>query len=328
LEIENLQHISGSGELSITSGKTKVAVLAGGIGPERSISIKSGKAVAEALRQAGFDVVLSDITPDDMGILDDDGIDVFFVALHGEFGEDGRIQQILEDKSLCYTGSGPAACRLAFDKMASKAAFAEAGVAVPAALDFGGKTGIGTLKEKLSRLGRRFVVKPIRQGSSVGLHIAGDIEQALAGASRCLSEFGDCMIEQLIDGTDITVGVLSGKALPVIELKTRKGFYDFDAKYTDEQTQFLFDTVKEPQIIEHINTSALSCFGALGCRHFARVDFRVTDDGRAFALEVNAIPGFTARSDLPKAAARLGLSMSQLCKDIVEAALKERLLCS
>jgi D-alanine-D-alanine ligase len=136
------------------------------------------------------------------------------------------------------------------------------------------------------------------------------------------------MIEQLIDGRDITVGILFDRALPVIELKTRKGFYDYDAKYSDEQTQFLFDTIKEPQIIEHINSSALNCFNALGCRHFARVDFRLTDDGRAFALEVNAIPGFTARSDLPKAAARLGLSMSRLCKQIVEVALKEKLLCS
>ena len=313
--------------MSIKPDKTRVAVLAGGIGRERSISINSGKAVAEALRQAGFDVVLSDITPDNTGILDDDSRDVFFVALHGEFGEDGQIQQMLEDKSLCYTGSGPAACRLAFDKMASKAAFAGAGVAVPAAFEFSEKTDIGILKEKLSRLGRRFVVKPIRQGSSVGLHIAEDVGQAIADAGRCLSEFGDCMIEQLIDGADITVGVLSGKALPVIELKTRKGFYDYDAKYADRCTQFLFETIKEPQIIEHINTSALSCFRAIGCRHFARVDFRLTDEGRAFALEVNAIPGFTARSDLPKAAARMGISMPKLCREIVEAALKERLPC-
>jgi D-alanine-D-alanine ligase len=129
------------------------------------------------------------------------------------------------------------------------------------------------------------------------------------------------MIEELIPGRDITVGILCDQALPIIELRTQTGFYDYHAKYTDEQTEFLFDTIDDPELTAKIKAAALDCFNALGCRHFARVDFRLGDDGVAYALELNAIPGFTARSDLPKAAAKAGISTSDLYVKIIEAAL-------
>jgi len=298
----------------------KVAVLMGGIGQERDISIQSGSCVAKALKEAGLDVVTSDIGPDNLEILEDSSIDVFFTALHGKFGEDGQLQQILENKSLCYTGSGPAACKLAWDKMAGKKVFAEAGIAAPAAIEFNSNTDTEQLEKKLRQLADKYVVKPIRQGSSVGFNIVNDRHKVLDAASQCLSDFGDCMIEELIPGRDITVGILCDQALPIIELRTQTGFYDYHAKYADEKTEFLFDTIDDPVLTKNIKAAALGCFNALGCRHFARVDFRLGDDGIAYALELNAIPGFTTRSDLPKAAEKTGISMSDLCVRIIETA--------
>ena len=272
------------------------------------------------MKEAGFNVITADIRPDYLDILEDPNIDVFFPVLHGEFGEDGQLQQILEDKSLLYTGSGPTACRLAFDKMASKKAFTEAGVATPASIEFNADSDIRLLEEQLRRLTDKYVLKPIRQGSSVGFNTADDWRGAIAGAQECLRKFGDCMIEKLVPGRDITVGILCEQALPIIELRTQTGFYDYLAKYTDKQTEFLFDTIEDQSVSAKINKAALDCFNALGCRHFARVDFRLDNDGTAYALELNAIPGFTTRSDLPKAAAKAGISMSQLCTKIIEAA--------
>ena len=304
--------------------RLNVAVLTGGIGSERDISIQSGVCVADALKQADFNVVTADIRPDRLDILQNDTIDVFFPALHGKFGEDGQLQQILEDKSLLYTGSEPSASRLAFDKMASKKAFAEAGAAAPAAIDFKPDADTRLLEKQLSRLADKYVVKPIKQGSSVGVSIVSGPREAIAAAQKVYSEFGDCMIEQFIAGREVTVGILCGRALPIIEIRPRTGFYDYHAKYVDEQTEFLFETISDPALAENIKAEALDCFNALDCRHFARVDFILTDDGIAYVLETNTIPGFTTHSLLPKAAEKDGLSMSDLCRKIVETALENK----
>ncbi len=306
-------------KLKIVNSKLKAVVLAGGPGSECGISLQSGACVAEALRGAGLCVKTADITPDDMGILAADGIDVFFIALHGEFGEDGQLQQILEEASLSYTGCGPAASKLAFDKIASKKAFTRAGVKTPAAIEFNGEADI----KQLQQLGDRYVVKPVREGSSVGISIVDDGDEAIAVAQKTLSEFGDCMIEEFIPGREITVGILGDRALPIVEVQTRTGFYDYQAKYLDEQTEYLFDTIKDPALAEEIQTAALECFGVLGCRDFARVDFRLNDKHELYVLEVNTIPGFTSHSLLPMAAAKAGLSMSDLCVKIIEAALEK-----
>ncbi|MGA1980435.1 MAG: D-alanine--D-alanine ligase [Sedimentisphaerales bacterium] len=307
---------------SLIESRVKVAVLMGGIGEERDISIQSGSCVAQALKEAGLDVVTSDVGPDNLDILEDSSIDVFFLALHGRFGEDGQLQQILEDKSLRYTGSRPRACRLALDKMASKKAFSKAGILTPVAIEFNSNADPAKLEKQLEQFADRFVVKPVTQGSSIGMSVANNSREAIAAASDCFSEFGDCMIEELIPGRDITVGILCDQALPIIELRTQSGFYDYHSKYFDEQTEFLFDTIDNPALTAKIKTAALDCFNALGCRHFARVDFRLNNDDDAYALELNAIPGFTSRSDLPKAAAKTGLSMNDLCIKIIEAALR------
>ena len=296
----------------------------GGVGQERDISIQSGRCVAEALEKAGFNVVTADIRPDNMDILEDDGIDVFFITLHGKFGEDGQLQQILENKSLLYTGSGPVASRLAFDKMASKKAFARAGVATAAAIEFNTDSDIRKFEGQLLELGDKFVVKPVRQGSSIGVSIVSDRHKVIAAAQETLKKFGDCMIEKFVPGREVTVSILCGQALPIIEVRTKTGFYNYHAKYLDERTEFLFDTISDPAAVRNIEAAALDCFDVLGCRHFARVDFILSDDGIPYALEVNTIPGFTSHSLLPKAAAKVGLTMSDLCTNIIEAALANK----
>jgi D-alanine-D-alanine ligase len=292
----------------------------GGISEERDISIQSGTCVARALEEAGLNVLTADIGPDKLETLDDSNIDVFFLALHGRFGEDGQLQQLLEDRGLIYTGSGPRASRLAFDKMAAKKVFAQAGINVPLAVEISPGVGIEHLEEQLQQLGRKYVVKPLRQGSSVGISIVTDPRQAIAAAQKTCSEFGDCMIEKFISGREVTVGILEDRALPIVEIRSKTGFYDYRAKYIDERTEYLFDTIDNAVLSAKIKTAALDCFNALGCRHFARVDLILGKDDIPYALEVNTIPGFTTHSLLPKAAAKAGLSMSDLCVRIVDSA--------
>lgn len=302
----------------------KVAVLAGGVGEERAISLQSGECVTQALTGAGVNAICADITPDDMSILDKSGIDAFFLALHGRFGEDGQLQKILEEKGLVYTGSGPEASRLAFDKMLSKLAFGKAGVSTSPAVLFDPALDMGTLEKQVSKLGEKFVVKPLRQGSSVGVSIVSGAANAIEAAGKCHNSFGDCMIEKFIPGRELTVGVLCERALPIIEIRPKEGFFDYQAKYLDDSTEYLFDTIDDEALVTKINTAAMACFRALGCRHVARVDFILTEQGEPIALEVNNIPGMTTHSCVPKAAARIGMSMGQLCVRIIDAAMQGR----
>jgi D-alanine-D-alanine ligase len=300
--------------------KLTVAVLMGGIGSEREVSLQSGKCVAQALQQAGMTVIVNDITPDAIEILNDRSIDVFFPALHGQFGEDGRLQQIFEDKSLIYAGSGPAASKAAFDKMISKKIFARSGVPVPKAIEFNGQIDAGQIRTKLQPVTDKYVVKPLRQGSSIGVSIVSTAQDAVEAAKQTQKQYGDCMIEEFIPGRELTVGVLCDRTLPIIEIKPKSGFYNYHAKYIDEETAYLFDTITDSSLVTLVSKAGMDCFKALGCRHFARIDFILTEQGTPYALEANTIPGFTSHSLLPKAAAKAGISISNLCKTIVEAA--------
>ncbi len=306
----------------VVNSQFKVAVLAGGVGSEREVSIQSGECIARGLKEAGLKVEIGDIGPDNLSILEDESIDVFFIALHGKFGEDGQLQQILEEKSLLYTGSGPAASKLAFDKIASKKAFKAVDVPTPTAVEFNCNSDLQELEKELQQSGKSYVVKPIKEGSSVGVRIIRDSQEVVAVAQKTLSGFGDCMIEEFVAGREITVGILCGEALPIIEIRPKEEFYNYQAKYMDERTEFLFDTIKDAELAAKIKADALACFRALGCKDFGRVDFVLGDEKIAYALEVNTIPGFTSHSLLPMAAAKAGFSMGDLCVKIVEAALR------
>jgi D-alanine-D-alanine ligase len=316
-------HPSPNPMVSSSPDQLKIAVLMGGISREREVSIQSGKCVADALKKAGVNVVTADVKPDSLGILDDETIDVFFIALHGTFGEDGQIQKILESKGLIYTGSGPLASRLAFDKWESKKIFTAAGVAMPDSILFEpGKKNVD-LEKRIRQLGSKYVVKPLREGSTIGISIADDPKEAIEAAKKCAAQFGECMIEGFIKGREITVSILGKQALPVIEIRPRAGFYDYHAKYIDDKTEYLFDSLNDPALVDKVQESAITCFNSLGCRGAARVDFIIGDDGKPYALEINTIPGMTSHSLLPKAAAKIGISMGRLCLKIVELALAE-----
>ena len=294
----------------------------GGIGSEREVSLLSGANIATALRGADFDVVEFDIAPDRLGILDDGSVDVFFPALHGEFGEDGQLQEILEARGLCFVGSDSRSSRLAFDKIVSKELFSGVGVRVAGDVCITSAEHLEGLCDRLAKVGERFVVKPIREGSSVGVEIvSGHVEAALAG-EKCFSKYGDCMIEEFIAGREITVGILNGRALPVIEIRSKMQFYDYHAKYVDDATEYLFDTIADGDVVARVQEMAVKCFEVLGCRHLGRVDMIIDDDDAEYVLELNTLPGFTSHSLLPMAGAKAGYSASRLCSQIVEAALE------
>ncbi len=307
-----------------TPGKSvnqlNIAVLAGGAGSERQVSLLSGQNIHNALLKEGLNAALCDLDPQKLDILDDPDIDLFFLALHGRFGEDGQLQQILEQKHKPFTGSGSKASRLAFDKVAAKKIFAQAGLPVAGQVVLNGSTNQAELAKSLKNLAARFVVKPIREGSSVGIQILDDPLDAAQAAVNCRNAFGDCMVEAFVPGREITVGILETKALPIIEIRTKKQFYDYNAKYLDDATEYLFDTVADAGLAKEIQRLAEKCFNALGCRHLSRVDFILTPDNKPCILEINTLPGFTSHSLLPMAAAYAGIPAEKLCARIACAA--------
>ncbi|AQT70204.1 D-alanine--D-alanine ligase B [Anaerohalosphaera lusitana] len=302
----------------------KVAVLMGGISSEREISLESGSTVAGSLAEAGLDVVEFDVAPDRLSILDDESVDVFFPILHGEWGEDGQLQQILTDRGLCFTGSGPDASRIAMDKVACKKAV-ESKTDVPLAghVELTSDTGEDDVRNMLASMGDKFVVKPPLQGSSVGVTVVQGLDSACRCALKTLAEYGNCMVEKFISGRELTVAVLDGQALPIIEIRSKTGFYDFNAKYVDNATEYLFDTIADQALVSRISDMALQCFDAVGCRHWGRIDFILSEDGTPYFLEINTLPGFTSHSLVPMAARKAGISAPELCTRIVEAAIRD-----
>lgn len=295
----------------------KITVLSGGPSSEREVSLKSGRAVAQALSSLGHQIHCADISPDDLSALDH-ACDLVFVALHGAFGEDGRLQQLLEERHIRYCGSGPVASARAMDKVAAKRRFVEAEVPTP-------RFDVVT-PDRVDRVANAWtlpvVVKPVADGSSVDVEIVQTPERFVALLRSLTRTHGRCLIEQYVKGPELTVGILGDEALPPIEIRTQREFYDYQAKYVDEDTQYLFDIDLPEPVLEQVRSLSLRAHQALGCRHFSRVDWMV--DGQThqpYALEVNTIPGFTDHSLLPKAAARAGLSFAALCNRIVELAL-------
>jgi len=306
--------------------KLAITVLSGGPSNEREISLESGKAVAAALRSLGHDVVVADVGPNDFKGLARQ-VDCVFVVLHGPFGEDGEVQKVLERRGLAYGGSGPEACAVAMNKYLSKKKFIELGLPTPRyAVATRGATGEGdeqSVREAMASWSLPVVVKPIKEGSSLNCHIVRDFERFRPAIDSVLKIYGDCIVEEFIPGMEITVGILGDKALPPIEIRTKRDFYNYEAKYKDDDTQYLFDIDLPPGLLARIEAMSLKAHEGLGCRDFSRVDWRVDPQtGEAYILEVNVIPGMTSHSLVPKAAAKAGLAMPQLCQFIVDAAVK------
>lgn len=296
--------------------RLRVAVLMGGPSEESEVSYRSGRMVAQALLDAGAQVSEVDVRGPDSWL--PSNVDVAFIALHGTFGEDGQIQGLLEKRGVPYTGSGIEASALAFDKAAAKAAFVDAGIATPWSVVIEeGTAPLVAIKPPL-------VVKPARQGSSVGVTMVNE-RSALPQACALAWRYDDrVIIEKFIAGRELTVGILGNKALPVVEICTRRPFFDYQAKYTPGEAEEIVPALLDRLTASRIQDLARRAHDCLGCRDISRVDVILSGSGEAFVLEVNTIPGMTADSLFPKAAQAAGLSMQDVCVRMVEMALARR----
>lgn len=295
----------------------KIAVLMGGRSAEREISLRTGKAVLGALQEAGYRAVGIDAGRDLAARLTEEEIEVAFIALHGRYGEDGTVQGLLEMMDIPYTGSGVMASSVAMDKVATKKLLLYHELPTPGFLPF---RRDGDLEELVQNC-RHFplVVKPAREGSTIGVHIVQDAEALRRGVAEALEHDDLLLVEDYVRGMEVTVGVLDDQALPIIQVAPKGGFYDYHAKYTAGQTEYILPAPLDPQVYGLIQAAAVSACRILDCRGAARVDFMVRER-EFYCLEVNTIPGMTETSLLPKAAAHAGISFGELTQRILEGA--------
>jgi D-alanine-D-alanine ligase len=299
------------------SEKLNIVVMLGGPSAERKVSLRSGAGVAKALRSLGHTVVeLDPQTPE--WVLPPE-TDAVFLALHGTYGEDGTVQSQLEKLGVPYTGCDAEASRIAFDKVLTKQRCVAAGV--PTA-----KFLVVESAKTPWPLGWQppLVVKPVRQGSSVGLQFVervADWKNALREAFRFDSQL---LVEERIAGRETTVGILAGEALPVVEVRPKSGFYDERSKYTAGETEYFCPADFDAATTRRIQEAALGAFRAIGGRDYSRVDVMVRANGDPIVLEVNTLPGMTETSLLPKAAAAAGISYEELCQRMIDLALERK----
>ena len=293
-----------------------IGVLMGGTSPEREISLKSGEAVAESLRGSVSNVSKIDpIKPDWMNQLS--CVDFVFIALHGTIGEDGLVQGLLELKEIPYSGSGVLGSALGMDKLRAKQLWKGLGIATPEFYCVDKNTN---LKRILDTLGAVFV-KPICEGSSLGMSIARtpeDLSRAVANASKLGS---GVIVERLIEGAEYTVSILGDEVLPVIQIETNNSFYDFDAKYISEKTIYHCPCDLADKDLNNLRILSVKAFESLGCEVWGRVDLMRDCKGNLFVLEVNTVPGMTANSLVPKAAAAANITMQDLVLRIINLSL-------
>lgn len=293
-------------------------MLQGGPGNEREVSLMSAKCVRSALEAAGAEVYEVDVRGDDFVLRE--GTDLGFNVIHGTYGEDGGLQAELERRGVAYTGAGTGASRLAFDKIESKQRFVAAGVPTP-----GSET---VRKGEEVTFKAPVVVKPPREGSSVGVHIVVD-DAGVAAALEDVWSYGDeALVEVFVEGRELTMGVFDGTALPVVEIKPRGGFYDMNNKYPWMGGGGGSDYVCPAEIgeeeSEKVQVAGLAAHVALGIEVYSRVDLLLDAAGEVYVLEVNTIPGMTESSLLPKSAAAAGFDFKVLCSRIAELSLKLR----
>lgn len=294
----------------------EVAVLCGGPGPEREVSLDSGREVHNAFTRLGLENRLVIVPEDDaVSFLEKLECGIAVMMLHGEFGEDGTAQEILEERGIPYTGSTPHACRLAMDKAASKEVFKSAGILTPKwAVAFSPATADAVVRS--AGLRYPLFVKPNCGGSSVGVspvkapeELAGAVEKALAGG-------GPALIEEMAVGRELTGGWLDGRVLPFVEMEAAEAFYDYHAKYESEKTRYHCPANLDAEVMKKASGIMTRVAKLIGVRDLARIDFILTDRG-PMVLEVNALPGFTRHSLLPLAAARAGIGIERLCLSLV-----------
>lgn len=296
----------------------RIAVLYGGVSREREVSLGSGKAAVSALEKR-FDVDVFDIQsysklPDGLNRKRH----VVFSTLHGSFGEDGQAQRLLDQAGVVFAGCDAESSALTFDKVATKARLRESDLPVADEIVFDGGS-IPEARTVVERLGRSVVIKPVAEGSSVGLLFAESEEEIEGAFNQC--DQGRWLIEPRIQGVEVTVGVLHGEALGVVEIRPRSGRFDYESKYTKGLTDYIAPAEIDKVLTERIRNLATNAFEACGCRDFARVDFMINSEGQPYVLEINTLPGLKETSLLPMSAALFGYDFDLLLQKLVEPAL-------
>ncbi|MBO5905399.1 MAG: D-alanine--D-alanine ligase [Kiritimatiellae bacterium] len=292
----------------------KIAVLMGGKSNEREVSLNSGKNVAEALSSLGkYEVIPVVIESDDLTALPKD-VDAVYIALHGGWGENGGVQTALNQLKIPYTGPGAMTSRIAMDKIKTKMVLEMKGVPTAA-------WSLASPGTKTSPLPLPVVVKPPSDGSSVGISkvtTQDQWEEALNTALEAQGGKGEILVEEFIPGREMTVGVINGEALPVIEIVAKNGWYGFDEKYKSDETRYPF--LEDGDLAQKLKKTAIEAYNALGCRGVTRIDFRVSPVGRLYVLELNTSPGFTSHSLVPMAGMKTGLTFAEVCDKILSQA--------
>ena len=294
-----------------------ITVMLGGPSAEREVSLRSGASVAAALRTLGHDVV--ELDPREPGWKLTPGTQVVFLALHGTYGEDGTVQEELEKLRVPYTGCDVFASRIGFDKALTKQRCVAAGV--PTARSF-----VLESAKTPWPMGWNppMVIKPVRQGSSVGLQFVERVEEWPAALTESLRHDSQVLVEEKIIGRECTVGILDDKALPIVEVRPKSGVYDYRTKYSVGATEYFCPAPFDAATTERVQAAGLAAFKAIGGRDYSRVDVMVRANGDPVVLEVNTLPGMTETSLLPKAAAAAGIGYAELCQRMVELALKRK----
>jgi D-alanine-D-alanine ligase len=339
----------------------KIALITGGLSAEREVSLTSGKSILKGLRENGHTVKVIDpiygaesvaeeyifrdkLSKDypDFSILDKlknesyrkflscinsdlfDDIDIAFIALHGKYGEDGRIQAMLDAGSIKYTGSGMLASAISMDKDFSKIIFKNAGIPTPEWLSLKKNEQI-SFSDVLEYIGKDYVIKPSDEGSTVGISVMHSVdEKEFFNALELSFRYSDkILIEKYIKGKEITIPVIDNKAFPVLEIKPKDGYYDYEHKYSSGMTEYICPVDFDDEIINAVEDYGLRAFNAVGAEVYSRIDFLLAEDNRPYCLEINTLPGMTALSLVPKSAKVNGIDFNELLELIINLSIKK-----
>lgn len=289
----------------------KIGVLLGGRSSEREVSLKSGDAVLRSLLRRGYHAVAVEAEKDLAGTLRNEAVQVAFIVLHGRWGEDGTVQGLLEVMGIPYTGSGVMGSSVAMDKGAMKLFFAALSIPTP---EFAIARGNGDVAFPLP-----FVVKPANEGSTIGISIVRREEERVPAVEKALRHDPKILFERYVEGPEITVGIVNGATLPVVEVRPKSGFYDFEAKYTKGMTEYIVPAVLDPEVEARARRTAEEIYRAFDLSGCVRIDMLV-EQGRPLAIDINTSPGMTETSLVPKAWNHLGGSFDDLIEEILKGA--------
>ncbi len=295
----------------------KIGVLMGGFSSERPISIKSGTAVLESLKRSQLTAVKID--PRSAAFKKKLAqVDLVFIALHGEYGEDGQIQKLLEQKGIPYAGSRYQGMVASFDKLKTKRILQKKKLPTPPFR----LLNHANWKKEAAKFPGAFFIKPLTEGSSVGVELIEDFARDADIIRKSVAQYGTVLAEAKITGREVTAGIVGNKKLPVVEIRTKRAFYDYTAKYTPGFTEYVTEHGLPAAWVKRIQNTALKVFKALNLRDFGRIDMMLDEKGNPYVLEANSIPGFTEMSLLPKAARKAGISFDALVLQILGMAAK------